>query len=211
MLCELAWVSKYRITLGFAILFHILFLARTVSRFPITAKQLRYRGLLTLFFHIGISAMELLRWNYTRVATGAEPAADTIDVIFCVAQVTSTMMIVRRLQKGHPDFVRPIFQAVTPYRVPLTVAAYIFKNPVLHRASVMTNRGFLYVRVGILGFSMVDQLKGSNASIYTLGSYLGSTLSTLDNDMPLGWAIFGYCILMTSKLSCWTTQQVLPR
>ncbi|KAL6899909.1 hypothetical protein GGI43DRAFT_384084 [Trichoderma evansii] len=154
--------------------------------------------------------MELLRWNYTRITTGAEPAADTIDIILCAAQVTSTMMIIRRLQKGHPDIVRPIFQAVTPYRLPLTVAAYIFESPILHRASVMTNRGFLYVRIGILSFSMVDQLKGSNASIYTLGSYLGSTLSTLDNDMPLGWAIFGFCILMTSKLSRWTTQQVLP-
>lgn len=206
-----AWDSEYRIALGFAILFHILFLARTVSRFPITAKQLRYRGLLALYFHIGASAMELLRWNYARITTGVEPAADTIDIILCVAQITSTMMIIRRLQKGHPNIVRPIFQAVVPYRLPLTLVAYIFGSPVLHRASVMTNRGFIYVRIGILSFSMFDQLKGSNASIYTLGSYLGSTLSTLDNDMPLSWAIFGCCIIMTSKLSCWTTQQVMPR
>ncbi|KAH8127758.1 hypothetical protein FP744_10005282 [Trichoderma asperellum] len=208
---QIAWASKYWITLGFAILLHILFLVRTVSRFPNIAKHLRNRGLFALFFHIGVSMMELLRWNYTRITTRAEPVADIIDIILCVAQVTSTMMIIRRLQKGHPDMVRPIFQAVMPYRLPLTAAAYIFENSVLHRASVMTNRGFLYVRIGIFSFSKFDQLKGSNASIYTLGSYLGSTLSTLDNDMPLGWAMFGYCVLMTSKLSRWTTHQVMPR
>lgn len=200
--------SQYRITLGFAVLFHILFLARAVSRFSITAKQI---GLLVLLFHIAVSAMELLRWNYTRATTGTEPVADTIDIVLCIAQVASTMKIIRRHQKGHPDIVRPIFQAVTPYRLPLTAAAYILRSSALHRASVMTNRGFLYVRIGILGFAMFDQLKGSKASIYTLGSYFGSILSTLDNDIPLGWAIFGSCIILTSKVSRWTTQQVSPR
>lgn len=205
---QITSASRYRITLGFAVLFHILFLARAASRFSITVKQI---GLLVLLYHIAVSAIELLRWNYIRVTTGAEPIANTIDIILCIAQVTSTMMIIRRHQKGHPDIVRPIFQAATPYRLVLTTAAYILKSPALHRASVMTNRGFLYVRIGILGFAMFDQLKGSRASIYTLGSYLGSTLSTLDSDIPLGWATFGYCIILTSKVSRWTTQQVLPR
>lgn len=200
--------SQYRITLSFAVLFHILFLARAASRFSITAKQI---GLLALLFHIAVSAIELLRWNFTRVTTGVEPVADTIDIILCLAQVPSTMKIIRRHQKGHPDIVRPIFQAITPHRLPLTAAAYILRSPALHRASVMTNRGFLYVRIGILGFATFDQLKGSKASIYTLGSYLGSTLSTLDNDIPLGWAIFSFCIILTSKASRWTTQQVSPR
>lgn len=199
--------SQYRITLSFAVLFHILFLARAAPRFSVTAKQI---GLLVLLFHIAVSAIELLRWNYTRVTTEAEQIANTIDIILCIAQVTSTMMIIRRHQKGHPDIVRPIFQAVAPYRFVLTTAAYVLQSPALHRASVMTNRGFLYVRIGILGFAMFDRLKGSKASIYTSGSYLDSTLSTLDSDIALGWATFGYCIILTSKVSRWTTQQVLP-
>ncbi|PON22596.1 hypothetical protein TGAM01_v208485 [Trichoderma gamsii] len=128
--------SQYRVTLGFAVLFHILFLTRAASRLSNTAKHI---GLLVLLFHIAVSAIEFLRWNYTRAIIGAEPVADTMDIMLRIAQVASIMNIIRRYQKGHPDIVRSIFQAITPYRIPLTAAAYILKSPALHRASVMTN------------------------------------------------------------------------
>jgi hypothetical protein len=146
-------------------------------------QKFRKPSALPLSFHILASAFELVRYEARALRGPVLP--DELDLLACLAQTCTSLVLARTLLRGDASVTRASYQAGALLRMTVGVLAYSLQNVLLYRGAVRLLDAFFYTRFVIflghrLGLGSV--YKGS--TIYMIGVFLGALLSMHESQVP---------------------------
>jgi hypothetical protein len=144
--------------------------------------------------HAVAGLTEVFRYHLRAAFFPVPIIPDSLDVALCLTQSATNLALAKTLLRGDPSVTRPSYQAGAVLRPALGIAAFVWRDPWLHRASVKVVNGFLYTRLGIWACSATGLWDGAYAKVYALSVYVGAVLAVMEGGGV--WAVYGYNALV---------------
>lgn len=101
-----------------------------------------------LAVHIAGGILEMLRWQF-RACWDLLPVPNNLDLFLAFLQTVTSLRLAKYMRRGQPLMTRPTFQAGPVFRLALSALAWYWMDGRLHKGSVKTLDGFLWVRASV--------------------------------------------------------------
>ncbi|KAK6531701.1 hypothetical protein TWF694_002877 [Orbilia ellipsospora] len=117
----------------------------------------------TIIIHAISGISELLQF-YSPISTHTSVSLSA--VILCTTQCATNMLLVRKLGRGNPALVRPVYQAGAIFRMTFILSAYIFNSQALYHDSVVIIHAFAYTRLICFLFTTASEFSNTEVPEY---------------------------------------------
>lgn len=149
-----------------------------------------------LVLHIASGLWEVSSYHLQALAEPVLPARR--DVLLCLIQSSTTLILAKPLRRGHARMTRPCYQAGAVLRPVITCIAYIAGSSDLHRSSVKILNGFVYTRI-LIWLLKRFRLVPSHQDMYNIGVFGAALIAISESSIRYGLHIY-VCVAVSIAL-----------
>lgn len=151
-----------------------------------------------LLLHVISGSCEVAFYHLRLLAGPVTPTR--LDVLLCLVQSLTNLILAKPLRRGRPRMTRPCYQAGAVIRPAITLAAYALGNPNLHRSSIKILNGFVYTRVLIWLVKRLDLVQAYQDA-YNLSVFGAALLAISESPINYGPHIYVCTVALVALLN----------
>ncbi|KAG8900648.1 hypothetical protein FRB99_005827 [Tulasnella sp. 403] len=159
---------------------------------------------LVMAAHMISGLYEIFNWHIRSLY--GTPMPKSVDILACLVQSGTNLILVTPLRRGRPRLTRPTYQAAALLRIALSFVAWQTNDPVLHEASVKIINSFVYARSLVWLFNCVELFETRHSDIYALGIFLSAVLATTDGPIKHLSKVYVLTLCLVVLVNQWTTE-----
>ncbi|CAG9990970.1 unnamed protein product [Clonostachys byssicola] len=168
--------------------FFAVLIYHTRKSVPLYAAKFRKASKTPLHIHMVAGAAEIIRYHITALTD--QPSPDLLDLVLCLLQSATTLHLAKTLIRGDQT-TRPTYQVTGLARPFLTLAALYTDDEQLHRGSVKLVNGFIYVRLIIFSYRVLNLDRVfTGPAVYAHAIFIGGLLAVYEAGFPFGVPAF---------------------